>query len=206
LLALEAAKRMEKTQSASRYVQNEKEKDREMKDKVGALTDGSEPGRNVELGTFRLVSANFPVASNDEEVIVITAVGVRQVGDYPLDIWPILQVIGIRAFPDHVIAEANLPKPYIGMVQPIQLYYGMDDPIGIDGDLHRVKPIPAKHFTEKAIERKSDSTLDDRHQRDVKGVRVIPITRSAGIVDLDGNISRDVVPSPELCHFFRRVY
>jgi hypothetical protein len=160
----------------------------------------------MELGTVRLVSADFPVASNDKEVIVVTAVGVRQVGDDPLNIRPILQVIGIRAFPDHVIAEANLPKPYIGAVQPIQLYYGMDDPIGIDGYLHRVKPIPAKHFAEKAIERESDSTLDDRHQRDVKGVRVIPVTRSVGVIDPDGNISGDVVPSPELCHFFRRVH
>jgi hypothetical protein len=69
-----------------------------------------------------------------------------------------------------------------------------------------VKPVPAKHFTKKAIEWEPNSTLDNRHQRNVKGVGVIPITRSVGIVDFDGNIKRDVVPSPEFCHLFRRVY
>jgi hypothetical protein len=110
---------MEKMQSASKYVRHQKEKDIEMKDKVGALTGDYKPDRDVELGAFRLISADLPVASDDEEVIVITTVGVRQVGDDPLDIWSVLQVIGIRAFSDHIVTESDLPKSYVGMVQPI---------------------------------------------------------------------------------------
>jgi hypothetical protein len=68
-----------------------------------------------------------------------------------------------------------------------------------------MEPVPTKHFTEKAIEWKPNSALKNCHQRDVKDVRIVPIAGGVRLVKFDGNIVGDVVPSPEICHFFRCV-